>query len=459
MKTVREGEEEGRLLRRTVPRDTHGELALPERDPVGILVEQNQLRVPELVPLRVGRMLRSPFAFYRGTAGVMAHDLSVDVVTGQTVLCCGDAHVSNFGIFASPERRLLFDLNDFDEAATAPWEWDVKRLATSVVLCGRDLGMSESDCRDATEATVRAYRKALRRLYSMSALERFYFQVDADRVERSVTSKHRRHVRRTLERSRARTSEQVRDKLMAVDEHGSLHFVETPPATQHVEIPAMEEVLQRFEDYRATIRSDSAHLLTQFRVVDFVRRAVGVGSVGTRCYVVMLEGPARIPLYLQVKEAPPSVLETYGRRPRVVPEGVASPSRGWNAHRVVTSQRILQAQSDPFLGWIEAWANPEQPRPADYYWRQFRDMKGSFRLEELPSSLFEDYVRLCGRLLARAHSQSPGGSVVEGYLGRSSKFDRAVTRWSVAYADQSERDFEALRQAVEVGRLPAERGV
>jgi uncharacterized protein (DUF2252 family) len=296
-------------------------------------------------------------------------------------------------------------------------------------------------------------------MYELTALERYYYQVETDWVESLVKDKHRGLVRRSVEKSRQRTSEQVRDKLMTVDEHGSLHFIETPPTTRHVDVPGVEEVQRQFAQYCTTLRSDAAYLLTQFRLVDFVLRAVGVGSVGTRCYVVMLEGPAGAPLFLQVKEAPPSVLETYGRRPLVTPDGVARPTRGRQGHRVVTSQRILQAQSDPFLGWITAWANPEQPRPADYYWRQFRDMKGSVRLERLPQSLYADYVALCGQLLARAHSQSPGGSVVLGYLGRSERFDRAVARWAVAYADTSERDFAALDAAVRSGRLPAERGV
>jgi len=459
MFTVREGRRRGRELRTSLPLDEHGDLVLPDRDPVRILEQQNATRLADLVPVRTGRMLQSPFAFYRGTAAVMAHDLSTARVTGEQVLSCGDAHISNFGMYASPERRLLFDLNDFDEAATAPWEWDVKRLAASVVLGGRERGMSEGRCRDAAEAAVRAYRETLRHMYELTALERYYYQVETEWVEARVRAKHRKLVQDSVEKSRQRTSEQVRDKLMAVDEHGSLRFIETPPTTRHVDRPTIEQVQQLFTQYCTTLRSDAAYLLTQFRLVDFVLRAVGVGSVGTRCYVVMLEGPAGAPLFLQVKEAPPSVLETYGRRPLVTPDGVAPPTRGRQGHRVVTSQRILQAQSDPFLGWIAAWANPEQTRPADYYWRQFRDMKGSVRLDRLPSELYAAYAALCGQLLARAHSQSPGGSVVLGYLGRSERFDRAVARWAVGYADQSERDFAALEDAVRSGRLPAERGI
>jgi len=459
MLTVREARARGRALRQSLPRESHGELVLPQRDPVGILVEQNANRLPDLVPVRIGRMLQSPFTYYRGTAAAMAHDLSGDHVTGHDVVCCGDAHISNFGMFASPERRLLFDLNDFDEAGVAPWEWDVKRLAASAVLGGREIGLSEPRCRDAAQGAVQAYRTTLQHMYQMTALERYYYQVETDRVEMSVKSKHRKVVRRKLERSRRRTSEQARDKLMAVSEHGSLRFIESPPTTHHVEAPTMDEMAELFAQYCTTLRSDAAYLLSQFQLVDFALRAVGVGSVGTTCYVVMLEGPSGAPLFLQVKEAPPSVLETYGRRPLVPPAAVAAVRQGKQGHRVVSSQRILQAQSDPFLGWVAGWVNPERPRRADYYWRQFRDMKGSVQLDQLPTQLFDDYVRLCGQLLARAHSQSLGGAVASGYLGKSERFDHAVARWSVSYANQIERDFASLSRAVRVGRLPATHGV
>ena len=459
MLTVREGRARGRSLRQTIPRAAHAELSLSDRDPIGILTEQNASRLADLVPVRIGRMLQSPFAFYRGTAAVMAHDLSTDPVTGQQVVCCGDAHISNFGMFASPERRLLFDLNDFDEATVAPWEWDVKRLAASAVLGGRDMGLSEAQCRDAAQTSVRAYRETIQYMYELTAMERYYYRVETDWVESQVRAKDRKHVRAHVRKARRRTSEQVRDKLMSVDAAGSLRFLDAPPTTRHVDPPNLDAVLSLFAEYRSTLRSDTAYLLTQFRLVDYARRAVGVGSVGTRCYVIMLEGPAGVPLFLQVKEAPPSVLQTYGRHPLVMPDGVAPVRRGRQGHRVVSSQRILQAFSDPFLGWTAAWANPDRPRRADYYWRQFRDMKGSVRLDQLPRGLFASYVSLCGQLLARAHSQSPGGSVIAGYLGRSERFDEAVGRWSVGYADQSERDFAALDDAVRAGTLPAELGV
>jgi uncharacterized protein (DUF2252 family) len=458
MFTVRDGKLRGRALREKMPRVAHAELTLPERDPVAIIEEQNASRLSDLVPVRMGRMLQSPFTYYRGTAGVMAHDLSVAEVTGQKVVVCGDAHISNFGMYASPERRLLFDLNDFDEAAIAPWEWDVKRLAASVIVGGRDLGLTEEQCREAAMSAVRTYRQTVQYMFELTGLERYYFQVETDWIETLVQSKDRKVIRGAVEKSKLRTSEQARDKLMSVTEDGILRFREFPPTTIHVDLPTLEGVQELFFAYCSTLRSDAAYLLTQYRLVDFVRRAVGVGSVGTSCFVVMLEGPSEGPLFLQVKEAPPSVLETYGRQVHEVPRGVTPSMHGIHGHRVVTGQRILQAQSDPFLGWTAGWANPERPRPADYYWRQFRDMKGSVRLDRLPKTLFANYVGLCGQLLGRAHSQSPGGAVVAGYLGQSSRFDEAIVTWSVAYADQSEKDFDALAAAVKAGRLPAEFG-
>lgn len=459
MSTTQERQERGRRLRKSLPREAHAHLILPARDPVGILVEQNKSRLPDLVPVRIGRMLRSAFAYYRGTSAVMAHDLSVDHGTGQEVLCCGDAHISNFGTFASPERRLLFDLNDFDEASVAPWEWDLKRLTTSIIIGGRDLGLSESRCHDATQTAVRTYREMMAKMLELGALERYFYQVETDALESLGKPKDQRVVKKTAQKARRRTSEQVRDKLMEVSESGSLRFKENPPTTRHVPNPTREEMEQLFAQYRTTLRSDTAYLLSQFRLADYVLRAVGVGSVGTRCYVVKLLGPSGEPLFLQVKEAPPSVLETYGRHPLVLPVGMPAVNKGKQGYRVVCGQRVLQAQSDPFLGWIAGWTYGARPRQADYYWRQFRDMKGAVDLDRLTASQYGTYVRLCARLLARAHSQSPGGATIVGYLGKSDRFDQAVARWSIAYADQVEQDFDALKKAVKRGKLPAALGI
>lgn len=403
-------------------------------------------------------MLQTPFTYYRGTAAVMAHDLSVDVVTGPQVVSCGDAHISNFGLFASPERNVLFDMNDFDEASNAPWEWDVKRLAASIVLGGRDNGLSDSRCREITEAAVREYRRSLRKLFQMTSLERYYFQVNTDELERR-DSRHAGFVRRSAEKARRRTSDQVLAKMTTTCDENGLHIVDVPPITQHVDYVGLDSMADMLEQYRRSLRADTALLLSQFTLVDLVLRVVGVGSVGTRCYVVMFVGPAGEPLFLQVKEAPPSVLETHGGHTSRF-EWHPTTDDGNQGYRVVSGQRILQAQSDPFLGWIRnVNTDGTDSKSRDFYVRQFRDMKGSLDTGVMSRSQFQAYVSLCAGLLARGHSQSLGSAIASGYLGRSDTFDKAVSRWAVEYADQCERDYESLQAAVRSGRIAAEMGV
>lgn len=445
----------GKSLRSSVPRDAHADLCLPARDPIAIITAQNATRLADLVPVRIGRMLQSPFAYYRGTAAVMAHDLAGSVVTGQRVVCCGDAHINNFGLFASPERRLLFDLNDFDETSTAPWEWDVKRLAASVIIGGRDVGLSDAECRGSAVGAVSAYRTVMRQLYATTALERYFFQVETDWLEKLAASAQRQVVTRAAQQARRRTSDQVMGKLVTVDDHGRQVIKDNPPIAQHVDYVQLGDLQGLVGRYRSTMRPDTALLLSQFTLADFILRVVGVGSVGTRCYVLMLLGPGGEPLFLQAKEAPPSVLDTYGGERLTLPRRRSRLSQG---ERVVTGQRILQAQSDPFLGWVEPWRAGHHA-PADFYLRQFRDMKGSIELATLTAADYQAYARLCAAVLARAHSQSPGGAVIRGYLGRSDEFDLAVARWAARYADQVEEDFGNLQAAVQHGRLPVEYGV
>jgi len=459
-RTLVESRAAGRALRDRAPRRTQGALLLPERDPVAIIEEQNRDRIQDLVPLRVGRMLESPFAFYRGTAATMAHDLRDGPRSGVHVVACGDAHVSNFGLFASPERRVVFDLNDFDEAADAPWEWDVKRLAASMYVGGRDKGMSEAECGDAAREAVRGYREALHNLFGLSALERFAFQVETDTIEPLLRKEGREEFRRTVRKARRRTSEQVVQKITTRTADGEPRIVDQPPVTQHVDLASIEELTTLFELYREPLRADVRLLLGQFTLVDYVLRVVGVGSVGTRCYILLFEGPSEEPLVLQVKEAATSVLSRYGGMRDALPAGI--PPAGLvhsQGRRVVASQRILQAHSDPFLGWVTVEAPERTGRPrVDFFWRQFRDMKGSVELDRLTPAQFTRYGELCGRVLARAHSQSPGTRVTYGYLGRSDVFDEAVARWARAYADVVEQDYAALEAAVASGRVPAERG-
>lgn len=452
--------EAGRRVRKRLPRRGLAELVLPvDRDPIGILEEQHASRLKDLVPVRVGRMLQSPFSFYRGTAAVMAADLRGAPTTDLEVVSCGDAHISNFGFFASPERALVFDLNDFDEGGVAPWEWDVRRLTASVHLSGRDIGMSEDACRDAAFAAADAYRETLRAYCRLSTRERYYTRVDTSAVARHLGKKGEQTVRDAAKKARARTSERLVQRLTTFSVHGGIRIVEQPPVLRHVDHATLGEVTDLFTQYRATLREDIAFLLEQYRVVDFALRVVGVGSVGTRCYLLAVEGPTGDMLFLQVKEAPPSVLETYGGRQSIIP-GRPDVTDFIEGHRVVAAQRILQANSDLFVGWMRGWAGDSADRHrVDYYWRQFRDMKGSIEPDSLDADQFRSYGALCAALLARAHGQSPAAGAIVGYLGRSEEFAEATAAWSAAYADVAEADFELLRRGVASGRLPAETGV
>ncbi|WP_166352795.1 DUF2252 domain-containing protein [Phytoactinopolyspora limicola] len=450
----------GRHLRDLVGRRRHADFELRDRDPVGILEEQHVTRLQGLIPVRIGRMLQSPFAYYRGTAAVMAHDLATAPVTGHHVVICGDAHISNFGLFASPERRVLFDLNDFDEASVGPWEWDVKRMAASVYIGARDNNYTEEQAASATEAAVRRYRETMATLEQRSAIERYFFQVETDWLETTVSSDEQKILRKTVRKARQRTSDQVLEKITTTDGDAGLRIKDQPPVMMHVDHASDAEIEALYAQYRSTLRADTALLLSQFTPTDYVLRVVGVGSVGTRCYVLLLTGPAGEPLFLQAKEAPASVIETYGGISEQLPAVVPPVDTGHQGYRVVSAQRILQAQSDPFLGWIGGFAGETaERRGVDYYWRQFRDMKGSVDLQGLTSSQFQTYAALCGAVLARAHSQSPGTAVISGYLGASTRFDVAVTEWSKAYADQIEQDFAAVEKAARQGRLPMQPGV
>ena len=297
--------------------------------------------------------------------------------------------------------------------------------------------------------------ETLRMLFAMTALERYYFQVETDRLEELAAPDGRKVVTRTVKKARRRTSDQVLDKLVAVDDHGQLKIKENPPIAQHVGYVSLDELQGLFDQYYSTMRPDTALLLSQFRLVDYILRVVGVGSVGTRCLVLLFVGPDGESLFLQAKEAPPSVLETHGQEPLLAPNRRSRVSQG---ERVASGQRILQAQSDPFLGWVEQWQGGAD-RPVDFYLRQFRDMKGSVDVSALTPSQFHDYGRLCAGVLARAHSQSPRAAVIRGYLGRSDEFDHAIARWSVRYADQAQQDFDTLQEAVQQGKLPVEYGV
>jgi uncharacterized protein (DUF2252 family) len=425
--------ERGRSIREEIPRRAHGHWVAGKRDPLAILLAQNSTRLPQLVGLRMQRMTASPFAFYRGTAAVMAADLATGPLTGIQVISCGDAHVSNFGFYASPQRTLVFDLNDFDESAAGPWDWDLKRLVTSAIIGARDIGFSDESALAAGAATARAYRRGLAELMELSALDRYYWGLDIDRIRESFDGQNRQVIDRIEKQARKRGSAHAVAKMSTVGDDGVRRFIDAPPVTARVPEADRGQIRDLFEQYRATVSPDIAVLLSQYELTDVALRAVGVGSVGTRCYVLLLTGPRGAYLMLQVKEAEASVLYTWG-----TVEAAAAENQG---ARVVASQRILQAVSDPFLGYLTAGER-------NFYVRQFRDMKGSVDVAALSYEQFESYVAGCARLLARAHAQSPEAPAILGYIGRSGAFDRAVVEWSRQYADQSLSDFTLVSEAV-----------
>jgi uncharacterized protein (DUF2252 family) len=398
-----------------------------------VLEATNRRRVPELVAIRKARMRASPFAFLRGAPAVMAADLATTPVTGIDVQACGDAHLLNFGLFATPERHLVFGLNDFDETLPGPWEWDVKRLTTSFVVAARTVGTGPDPARRAALATVRTYREQLARFAGMRALEVWYSRVDASTIEALAGGRRRR--REVTERLAAAQHHTNLDALPRLTEPaaGGRRFVEDPPLLTHVDECGEDWVGEVLARYRASLPEERRRLLARFRPHDAARKVVGVGSVGTRCYVVLLLGARDDdPLLLQVKQATASVLEPYAGRSRHRHHG----------RRVVAGQRLLQTASDIFLGWTGDGA-------AHYYVRQLWDMKGSMQLETMSGADLVEYGRLCGWVLARAHARSGDAAAISGYLGTGDRFDGAVADFAEAYADQTETDYAEFLRAGE----------
>ncbi|ORA40003.1 DUF2252 domain-containing protein [Mycobacterium aquaticum] len=435
----------GRALRKMAPRRSLAQLVPSSRSATEILSEQNRNRVPELVPLRFARMLTDPFSFYRGTAAVMAADLATSPSSGVQVLCSGDAHLSNFGIYAAPDRELIFDLNDFDEAAVAPAEWDVKRLITSAIVGGRHAGYPEKSIRTLAGQAIIAYRDGLQTILDMSVLDRYYLRFEPERYRHQVSGCLEKVINRTARRARKRTSVRVFERIMAPGADGGLQLREDPPVLEHLDIDLETALIESFQEYLATVPADVALLLSHFRVTDMARRIVGVGSVGTRCYLVILTGPAGEPLILQVKEASTSVLEQYGGVQQPSPLLAAAQASG-EGRRVVSGQRVLQAMSDVFLGTARADGR-------DFYVRQFQDMKGTIETEGMSVTAFGDYVSACALALARAHAQSANASVLRGYVGNGEKVSAALIEWSYSYADKSLEDFYQLRAAAKAGEI------
>lgn len=455
--------ERGRAARHALPLEAHEELTPPRKqDPVAILEAQSATRVPELVPIRYGRMLVDPFTFYRGSAAIMADDLGNSAHSGLIVQLCGDAHVSNFGFFASPERRLKFDLNDFDETFPGPFEWDVKRLAASLEIAGRANGYQRKDRKRIVRTAARAYRESMRAFAHMSTLDVWYSQVEAgpklERLRSMATKGTYKATRKVTDKARTRTSEQALGKLTTTID-GTIRFASAPP----ILVPLRDLTPERAENlecwagdlvaqYVGTLRSDRRLLMERFRLVDVAHRVVGVGSVGTRAWVLLCLDSLGQPLVLQGKEAVASVLEPY----------VDSPPFANNGNRVVHGQRLMQAASDIFLGWLRVPGDVTLDGRAvdrDFYIRQFRDWKGSYVIEQMAPDVLNDVAAACAYTLARAHARSGDRVTIASYLGKKDTFDKAMSRFAVAYADKGERDYALLEDAVASGQLASTPGV
>jgi uncharacterized protein (DUF2252 family) len=479
----------GRQAREQTPLDSHTgwRPAADRADAVTLLNEQNLTRDQDLVPVRHGRMMASPFTFYRGAARVMAADLKATPTAGLDAQLCGDAHLSNFGAFASPERKLVFDVNDFDETLPGPFEFDVKRMAASFTIAARNNGFSKADTRAATMASVAAYREAMAGFAQMGTMEVWYTHLDEDDIMALVRTalagpghsaknttghsdrkdkkgksgkpdraleKAGKTAEKTLEKAHSRDSLQALSKLAELVD-GEYRIVNQPPivvplrdlgTTYGISGDETDQIIRdQFSAYRATLPDDRRRLLERFEIVDVARKVVGVGSVGTRAFIVLLQGrDAHDPLFLQVKEATASVLENYLPKSRYAQPG----------ERVVQGQQIMQAASDIFLGWTQGVAADRH-----YYWRQLRDMKGSAVVEAMIPTGLTLYARLCGQTLARAHARSGDPVAIAQYLGDGDEFDRSLSDFSARYADQNEQDFREFVQAVRTGRLQAVEGV
>jgi uncharacterized protein (DUF2252 family) len=478
--SLEERQARGKKAREQTPLSSHdGWTPASDRpDPVGLLEEQNLTREPDLVPVRHGRMLVSPFTFYRGVAKIMAADLKDTPTAGLQVQLCGDAHLSNFGAFASPERRLLFDLNDFDETLPGPFEYDVKRMAASFTIAAQNNGFAKGDTKAATLGSVAAYREAMAGFAQMGTMDIWYAHLDEEELlatirkaaaeaeagKASKGKKARKEAKGTkraeatavkaLEKAHTRDSLQALSKL-AERVDGRYRIVSQPPivvpmreleGTYGLSGDQIERALhQQFRAYRATLRDDQRQLLERFQLVDMARKVVGVGSVGTRAFIALLQGrDQQDPLFLQVKEATASVLEDHLPKSRYKQHG----------ERVVYGQRMMQAASDIYLGWTKGVDVTRH-----YYWRQLRDMKGSAEVETMAPLGLGVYARICGWTLARAHARSGDPVAIAAYLGKRDTFDQAITDFSLGYADQNERDYQAFASAVRSGRLQAIEGV
>jgi uncharacterized protein (DUF2252 family) len=432
----------GRKLREKVARSLHASWAASRNrpNPIELLRESDCGRLPALLPIRYARMRQSPFAFLRGAAALMAFDLASTPVTGIRSQACGDCHVANFGGFATPERRLVFDINDFDETLPAPWEWDLKRLAASIVLAMRHAGFGEDRCAAVAKASVESYRKRMHAYAEMSAIEVWYSHLDVKLLAENANSlRNRKHWLKIIKQAEGQTSGHEFPKMTAF-RNGRPHIVDQRPLIYHTRQMRGKYVQQMFWRYRETLPYERRVVLDRYELTDVARKVVGVGAVGTRCAVVLLMADSNDPLFLQFKEARASVLEPYAGKSKYNNQG----------ERVVVGQRIMQSASDVFLGWTR------DERGHDYYFRQLRDKKLRIDIEAMSKSDWFEYVELCGWALARAHARSGDPAWIAGYLGKSDTFDEAIKKFAVRYADQTERDYAALLKAIRAGRIGSE---
>jgi uncharacterized protein (DUF2252 family) len=456
----------GKTVRSLVPREDHAAFDLPadRRDPLELLEGQARTRLPDLVPVRYGRMSASPFAYFRGAALPMASDLASTPTTGLLVQACGDAHLANFGLFGTPERRLVFDINDFDETLQGPWEWDVKRLAASLEIAARENNVASRQRRTIVLAAVTRYREAMREFVSTTNLDVWYASLDVDQLQARLkpAGKIRKRVDAGLAKAHGNDSLRALSKLTRTID-GRPQIVSDPPLM----IPLRDFTVSEEEatgllgtlhelvaSYRLTLPADTAELLARYELVDIARKVVGVGSVGTRCWIVLMLAPdGTDPLFLQVKEAEHSVLAEFTK-----PSRAGSRRSANQGERVVLGQRYMQAASDIFLGWIRVVQGLDG-RPHDYYVRQLRDWKFSFDIAGMPADWLQLYGSTCGWTLARSHAKTGDRAAIAAYLGASGVFDEAIADFAASYADQNERDYAALLAAIKSGRLPCEAGL
>jgi uncharacterized protein (DUF2252 family) len=432
----------GKSLRERLPRSSHAIWQPPAagREPIEIIEASNRGRLQELIPIRYGRMLRSPFTFLRGSAALMAYDLATTPKTDIIVQACGDCHLLNFGFFGTPERNLVFDINDFDETLPAPWEWDLKRLVVSFVIAGRDSDLSDRESKAAAIDCARSYREHLREYSRLSPLEVWYTRIGAEQaIEMAPDEKTRKIREQMMTKARERIIEHLYPKIVT-QSGGRNRFVDQPPILYHVNEPDWETLVREgLEDYRQSLPEERRVLFDRYQLEDFALKVVGIGSVGTRCYIALLFSEDNHPLILQVKEACPSVLEPYTAKSQYENQG----------QRVVTGQRLMQSSSDIFLGWTRG------RRGNNFYLRQLRDMKFSLPIEGVSAVQLQRYAEFCGWTLARAHAKSGDAATISGYLGKGDQFDLALGEFAIAYADQTERDHAALVDAVKTGRVEA----